>query len=604
MKNNYSIVVILFLSNFCYSQKSYKIDFNYNKNTSQIYEIANDGKEIPKPKVRFKEGDIVTVKVNNYNPFKYKIIIKQSLVKQNPTSEKDLLEGITGAFGKVANISGFISMIKNPLNIEGGENRSEDNFKFIYENNEACQSYLSYLTKFNKDYKNYIENVSQINTYLESVKDPSKSKDELQILKIKLADEKQKLAQSSIKELLNEAYDTKELFAEAKFINDFQKVLEKSKEYTSIKKDDLVSIHHQNKSEYNKLLDIISNLETLSFQNTDSKLTTSVEDMIYAIDHLNYNTEKTFVVHTNQSSGLKNSSAEGVIYGINFEIEAYDLDKFNDLVNEEMEVTNLVKFYNPNRYINREKEILSKPCDDCENLVKAEGIIIGTEYPKVWNDEYLNECSNCIGKWKIYDDEGKLEKIIVPPSLTQLSGRSENNSQRELKIDDDAAETALSLKKTINMPVSGAVALNWNLGAFAVSPFKGRNSFQSISDNDSITIRSNQISPLSLSLGTLVSIELLSNKYIVPGLNFGATVNLMDVQSVNYLVGVSFKPKRFPFLCLSGGLSYSPNEVLLPGVTANTKYSISEINDLLDGSTQFTKKTYLPGYYFGIGVNF
>jgi len=159
------------------------------------------------------------------------------------------------------------------------------------------------------------------------------------------------------------------------------------------------------------------------------------------------------------------------------------------------------------------------------------------------------------------------------------------------------------MKKSLQMPVAGAVAMNWTTGFFGVAPFGGRMSYEQKMQDDSIQVIGTKLSPLSLSLGTLMSIDFLSNRKVIPSINIGVAVDVLKTTNLNFLAGFSFRPKALTMLSVSGGLSYSVASVLNDNISKNTNYSSSDFYGLLNNQ-DLTKEVYRLGYYVGMCINF
>jgi hypothetical protein len=112
-----------------------------------------------------------------------------------------------------------------------------------------------------------------------------------------------------------------------------------------------------------------------------------------------------------------------------------------------------------------------------------------------------------------------------------------------------------------------------------------------------------KLSPFALSLGTLMSIDFLSNRKIIPSINVGVAVDVLKTTNLNYLAGFSIRPKALPMLSFSGGLSYSLTSVMNENIKENTNYSLSEYQNLKN-SQDFKIEVYRFGYFVGMCVNF
>ncbi|MFM7682071.1 MAG: hypothetical protein ACKO7P_04925, partial [Bacteroidota bacterium] len=304
---------------------------------------------------------------------------------------------------------------------------------------------------------------------------------------------------------------------------------------------------------------------------------------------------------------LKSSGGdEGVLSALDFEVEIYDLQKFETILNKEDEVKLFVRLPHASKYVNGYGEIVDEPCENCEPLIRAEGMISGEDIPSI-EDIEDNDCSSCIGKWTLYNDEGKIERIITPPRITVISGTPTQLQQKVELAEGESLETALVMKKSLEMPVAGAIGLNWTTGLFAISPFGGRREFDFRTNvtGDSTIVSVTNLSPLNLSLGTLMSVEFLSTRAIIPAINLGVSVDISQDQNINYLLGFSIKPKKFQLLSFAAGISYSKVNALNNNLKVGETYLTEDFNAITDSEVDnFSKLIYRPGVYFGLGLNF
>jgi len=328
----------------------------------------------------------------------------------------------------------------------------------------------------------------------------------------------------------------------------------------------------------------------------------TIETLIQTIEEQDFVTERTFTVQGGNQVGTGATDPEGILTDLNFEVLIYDVEKLTDLSTAEEEIIQYVKYPSDSMFIQSDGTISSKPCLTCPSLIRAEGAIKGTQIPTI--DEVINgPCISCIGKWIIYNELGEIERIKSQPKATVISG-GENGRSKQIVIENpEEFETAVKLKKSLTFPVSGAIAMNWTTGIFAVAPFSGRKSYDVLSDGDSIHIEETSLSPLSMTFGTMMSIDFLANKHIVPSLNLGVAVDIIRTSSLNYLLGFSVRPKKLPLFSLAAGLSYSPAAELNNNLQLETNYAATDYYDLLNDDS-LTKEIYRLGYFLGLCINF
>jgi hypothetical protein len=603
----YTILVFLIISFVGFSQRNFKLTYDYKADKYDLFQEKKNlnsktkevnTKYIPVTEIKFKEGDIVKVEVINYNPLKYKVTIEQKQIKYKPLMEPQVLSSVMSVFNQKTSILNFIG--PEGLNIPQTGRDEEDKIIHFAEDYVKEDEYASALTEFNKHYvsvKDQLANYSdliKVGLSGESLKKEGLI-EEFELIRIELK-------KTSVSDLISEGKRAQQLYTSAKVYktnNDFFKKNNLTEENV---KDQMLGKYTEFNKSYLELSKIISELEVLQANpNTridDDKLTS----LINTLENLEYVTEKTFVVHTNSNKNLKSTDPEGILTDLNFEVVVYDLQKVRDLSTEEEEFTQYVKYPNDSLFIAADGEITNKPCLSCESVLLAEGVVRGKEIPSI-EEVMSGTCSSCIGKWIFYNEKGEISKIKSQPKTTVLTGKDENRT-RTIKIDNpEQFETAVKVKKSLQMPVAGAVVMNWTTGVFGVAPFGGRMSYEQKSQNDSVQVIGTRLSPFALSLGTLMSIDFLSNRKIIPSINIGVAVDVLKTTNLNYLAGFSIRPKALPMLSFSGGLSYSLSSVLNDNISENKKYSFSDYQGLLNNQ-DFKKDSYRFGYFVGMCVSF
>ena len=592
------------------AQDNYKLTFDYNADTYELTKETriknkldqnnNDKFKFQYEKIKhakFREGDIIKVEVKNYNPLKYKVTIEQKQIRYKPLMEPQVM-------GKVMNIFNQKNAVMNFLGSEGLDlgniARDEEEVEVHFaEKTTLEKDFHTSLNSFNDD---YIKIKEQLNTYSSVLKEDltneTLKKDDI-ISTIQFI--RKQFKEYSVSDVINEGKRTLMLYDSAHFYSSKDEFLLKNSLTEEFENINLVinKLSEYNSS-YQKIGKMINELEELQ-----SNPNTKVDDqkfvnLIQTLENLDYVTEKTFVVHT-ENVGLKNTNPEGVLTDLNFEIVVYDLEKVKGLLPDEEEFTQYVKFPNDTLYYGLDGKITNVPCLTCKSLILAEGIVKGREVPTV-KDVLNGNCSSCIGKWIFYNEKGEVSKIKSEPQTTILTGRDEN-LRKTYKIDNpEEFETAVKIKKSMKMPVAGAVAMNWTTGLFAVSPLGGRKSYETMTSNDTIEVVETDLMPFTMGLGTLMSIDFLSNKGFVPSLNIGIAVDLLNTSNLNYLAGISFRPKNLPILSVSTGLAYTLTNVLNENLEIG-QYSTSEYNQLIDDAS-LQRNAYRLGYYAGVCIHF
>lgn len=603
----FTLSICLFVSMIGFSQRNFKLTYDYKADKYDLFQekksLNRKTKEvistyIPAKGTKLKEGDIIKVEVINFNPLKYKVLIEQKQIKYKPLMEPQVLGSVMSVFNQKTSIMNFLG--PDGLNIPQTGRDEDDKVIHFAEDFQKEEEYAVVLSDFNKHYKTVNE---QLGIYNGIIKDDlSKefiNKNEL-IKNIETI--RTQLKAITVNELIAEGRKAQNLYKRAQVYKTNDDFIKKNKLTESTEKETLLEKYSEFNQSFQELGKIIGDLEALQANPNTRIDDEKLMNLINTLENLEYVTENTFVVHTNSNNNLRSTDPEGILTDLNFEVVVYDLQKVRDLSTEEEEFTQYVKYPNDSLFIGVDGEITNNPCLSCESVLLAEGVVRGKEIPSI-EEVMSGTCSTCIGKWIFYNEKGEIRKIKSQPKVTILTGKDEN-SKRTIKIDNpDQFETAVKVKKSLQMPVAGAVAMNWTTGVFGVSPFGGRRSFEEKYENDSVQVIGTKLSPFALSLGTLMSIDFLSNRKIIPSINVGVAVDVLKTTNLNYLAGFSIRPKALPMLSISGGLSYSLTSVLNENIKENTNYSLSEYQNLKN-SQDFKKEVYRFGYFVGMCVNF
>jgi hypothetical protein len=604
----FTLLICLFISMVGFSQRNFKLTYDYKADKYDLFQEKKNlnrktkevnTKYITATDIKLKEGDIVKVEVINYNPLKYKVSIEQKQIKYKPIMEPQVLGSVMSVFNQKTSILNFLG--PEGVNIPQTGRDEEDKIIHFAEDYEKEEEYAVLLSDFNQHYKTVNE---QLSIYNATIKDDlaKESLDKINVINT-INTIRTELKALSVNELIAEGKKAQDLYKSAQVYKTNDDFIKKNKLTEDTEKEPLLEQYSDFNQSFQELGKIIGDLEALQ-ANPNSRIDDEkLINLINTLENLEYVTEKTFVVHTNSNNNLRSTDPEGILTDLNFEVVVYDLQKVRDLsTEEEEEFTQYVKYPNDSLFIGVDGEITNKPCLSCESVLLAEGVVRGKEIPSI-EEVMSGTCSSCLGKWIFYNEKGEISKIKSQPKSTVLTGKDENRT-RTIKIDNpEQFETAVKVKKSLQMPVAGAVAMNWTTGVFGVAPFGGRMSYEQKSQNDSVQVIGTKLSPFALSLGTLMSIDFLSNRKIIPSINVGVAVDVLKTTNLNYLAGFSIRPKALPMLSFSGGLSYSLSSVLNDNISENTKYSFSDYQGLLNNQ-DFKKESYRFGYFLGMCVSF
>ena len=162
--------------------------------------------------------------------------------------------------------------------------------------------------------------------------------------------------------------------------------------------------------------------------------------------------------------------------------------------------------------------------------------------------------------------------------------------------------------KLIRLPLAGTSKMSFSSGISIISPFKGYVDYtfnQHVDSPDSLTIVGNSGPAFKANVGTNIMIEFNTKSFITPNLSIGMGFSFLDDDntSLNYLIGGGLKFKKFPYLSISGGFSFVEINKIKDGYTQNSwHYFDSYSNNSVEET--FLEKSYAPGYFLGVNLNF
>jgi hypothetical protein len=175
-------------------------------------------------------------------------------------------------------------------------------------------------------------------------------------------------------------------------------------------------------------------------------------------------------------------------------------------------------------------------------------------------------------------------------------------------IDYDNPYNNVIQNKLIRLPISGTNKLSFASGITLVSPFRKFKNYsfvENINSFDSVMINEDKGPTFRTNIGTNVTIEFNNKSSITPNLSIGMGLSFLDNDKtfINYLLGGGLKFKKFPYLSLTCGVSFIELYTIKDGFRQNNWYyfDYNSNNNFWD---KFLEKSYAPGYFFGINLNF
>jgi hypothetical protein len=173
----------------------------------------------------------------------------------------------------------------------------------------------------------------------------------------------------------------------------------------------------------------------------------------------------------------------------------------------------------------------------------------------------------------------------------------------------------IELVKNFSIPVVQPNKPHWALTVNSIIPIGELNYYRinnvfGDKDNvmpspDSLNIMQSSIKGMQLSLGTQLCFDINKEKSLfIPSICVGFAISgLNQAQedwNISFLLGSSISLKKFPYVSLNTGMSFTQTKQLKSQYKANQTFEIAP-NFEYDENT-FYNKVYLPGFYFGLSI--
>jgi hypothetical protein len=591
------------------AQQNYQIKYNVLSGKHEIFRENGTNSLEPASRVRFHDGDVVRVTVDGYNPLKHFVVIRQNDVKTLPTADPKFLEEAKNFLGKSQGIFSFLKDVDLPFLGSGikdavDNTRSAEYSNKLFENVINYNNYDVYRKKTMEDLSGINKDLETFNTLIAEAKDKTTcTKAKFTDIQTKLKGIREHLSEVSYQTIASNFQEAQKQFALAKF---------KYGDNTNVTADQgLVEAQMEILNSYNQLVNSWSKMNEVTAIPNSLITVEKIDALIYQFENLKFETEQIYMIHTGSTTASftgASGSSSGVITDMDFSIDVFDVDKVLESTKKDQKLKRYVKYPNPGRYWTTDNKPTQTPCSTCKPMIKAEGVIEGDVLPENYAELFNNEgelIKECVGKWIIYDDNGNIKTIKYPPSVLVLNGNAPGESGMATFNNENLPENTITTKKNIRLPVAGAFSVNWTTGLVGVGAFKGRNTYTTRTvglNQDSLSVVKKDATPLNVCLASVMSIDFLSGRVLVPGINLGVAVDLSSGRNLNYLLGFSVRPKKFPLFSLTGGMAYTPVNILNTDISETRTYKQTEFyNTLGQGSLNVQK--YQLGYYFGLHIN-
>jgi hypothetical protein len=584
MKKIFLLFALSFIANFLKAQSNYEIvydkaadNFSYFKTTYKNGLMKKEQLKGNSPKL--KAGDVVNIKVTNFNPFLYYVDIQSTEKIEEVSNSSNFLSLVGMATGNLLPFSTILNGLTDTRDVFQNLTRSTN----AANNVDELDQYLSQskvlleaISDFNQTHENYNKLLNEITTESfnnETVKNVAISK---------LTD--------IYKKYKDPNYLLHTLYPEIKTHYNKAGVLDNDLRNKSTELDDKIET----------LMEFIENPS-----NKFSKK--GIQTLISEISNAKFETLKSFEMNAEVTKKINiGEDSEGQLIGMIYTIKFYKIKDLVNVSNSNFDELKYVKYYYPNLYWNKEGNIVNSYCFECMPVLRAEGLVRlnNGEEPERYFENFINGQNqlptNAVGSWLFYDQNGKVVAEDIAPAV--ISKSTKTNIQENLNFDEETLNKAIATNKSIEMPVSGKLSVRWTTGFYTINSFKSRMDYSMNynASQDSFTVVSSKLSNSRISIGSQIAFDFRGSKVLTPSLNFGAALDFWDDRDIHFLIGGGLKFKKFDYIGITAGLSVTRINQLDKGFQVGSSY----YNDYINPVSDIQKKRYFPGWYAGLNINF
>ncbi len=609
MKNLFLCICLLTAFFQGASQKKYHIIYDKPSDVFKFFEVKNNqgnSEEIPitKHMPKLSRNDMIQIDVTNFNPFLYYVDIEESnkVTNSGKQSKADLLFKIatsglgfyTGFFSSIGDIQSKFSQVREIQSKLKGTRGDEGTDAF---NTAELKLYFQENKKLSESINSYFERYDEYKMVLSEIYN-----EDLQSQKDNLI--------SRLKQCYTDYYDPIATIDEAHSSSTYHY-------YKAGIKNPKIT---EQEDEVDRLVKSFKEKEA-ELKNSYSKET--IKNYINMLEHAKFSFSKTIQItkYSNliiDASKDDPTSQENVDIAKIVKIKFYNIKEFassplnDESIFDDVSGSTYVKYYYSNRFWTPQGNISDTVCIGCMPVLLAEGLYDGTPPRNLFDifkeissgDEYKSDRDGILplkdqakGKWFFYNKDGKLERISLQPEIV----KEKRNTNLNRQPDSSYLNDHLSRVKQIELPIKGAMKLNWQMGFYRVGSFASRYnygaSYNIAADSFRVT-KSSQPNTL-MCVGVLIDVQLNSTGKFIPSFSVGAAFDYWKDRELHFLLGGGLKLKRLPFLGFTGGLALTRVNALGKNYQAGQSYAVTEYS-----AEEIQKKKYAPGYYFGVNINF
>lgn len=575
------------------AQKSYHVSYNKSQDSYQFFENKLIQGKMEKVELKnnfpkLKENDIVTIEVTNYNPFKYYVSISEDW-KTVSTGKKSGASGILNLI--TMGLSPFSSFMQN-IPIPDDFERGGGMMPSLAEKTLELELYQIESSEMLSSINVFLDHFKEFQQVLESLQEEDIENQKSMIISKLEQCEKD---YSDPRLVINDLYPSakyhffKAGITNSNLLSDGEELDNRINKF----KEDLVKIAPIYSKEAIK--NLILDLNSAKF---------SCEKK-YQVSNMN-----TFKVDDPENDELQK---DDVVIGKLFTISFYNVQELKAASAEEIDANevNFVRYYHPNRYWTKKGEITDTFCVGCQPVIRAEGLWRGEAPRNLFdifvepNDDYSDwEESTplqdaAVGNWNFYDKNGKLDHLSFAPLESETAITNKTNSSN-ISFEPELLEDKIAQRKIVELPVKGAINMNWSSGIYCVGSFATRNKYSTQDVGlDSIRIVGATQANMKFCFGSQMDFQFYGNSLLTPSINVGAAIDFTQERNIQFLLGGGLKFKKFPMLGLTGGIAFTPNQVLIDTYKVGVNYDYFDFEP-----DEYFKRKYNLGYFFGLNLNF
>ncbi|MDC0104867.1 hypothetical protein OAJ52_02705 [Bacteroidia bacterium] len=275
------------------------------------------------------------------------------------------------------------------------------------------------------------------------------------------------------------------------------------------------------------------------------------------------------------------------------------IDRFQEIkaLIDEIEV-DMDSEYTTNEELASEIEVLNTKIDKIEKIFNnPESPITKNTLNDIGNQlegvDFIIAHKAIVESNRDWDDVGNIEYIL------SFRRKAEDTPY---DYDDDN----IQMNRTISLKTDKPKLPKWTTGFAFLRPLVGTSTYRVEEDffGDSMRITSLNDKSSIFSISTSLVYEFETETPISPNLSIGMAMGISEDRenSISLLLGSGLTFKKFPFISVTGGASFTQLDILKDTYLQNVWQEQSE--EIYDDQSLLYERKLKPGYYFGINIHF